>query len=77
VERARIVQVLERWRWTIQALGQGAERLGLNPSPLRNRVRKLGIKRPRGSIVGNLRRHDLLTRGLHLDMPAWGYYASR
>jgi transcriptional regulator with GAF, ATPase, and Fis domain len=46
VERAHIVQVLERCRWTIEGRGQAADRLGLNPSTLRNRMRKLGISRP-------------------------------
>jgi formate hydrogenlyase transcriptional activator len=45
-ERAHILQVLERCRWTIEGRGQAAERLGLNPSTLRNRMRKLGIRRP-------------------------------
>jgi transcriptional regulator with GAF, ATPase, and Fis domain len=46
IERAHIVQVLERCRWTIEGRGQAAERLGLHPSTLRNRMRKLGITRP-------------------------------
>jgi transcriptional regulator with GAF, ATPase, and Fis domain len=46
VERAHIVQVLGRCLWTIEGRGQAAERLGLNPSTLRNRMRKLGIRRP-------------------------------
>jgi DNA-binding NtrC family response regulator len=46
IERAHIVQVLDRCRWTIEGRGQAAERLGLNPSTLRNRLRKLGIRRP-------------------------------
>jgi formate hydrogenlyase transcriptional activator len=45
-ERAHIIAVLERCAWTIEGRGQAAERLGLNPSTLRNRMRKLGIKRP-------------------------------
>jgi formate hydrogenlyase transcriptional activator len=45
-ERAHIVEVLERCRWTIEGRGQAADRLGLNPSTLRNRMRKLGIRRP-------------------------------
>jgi formate hydrogenlyase transcriptional activator len=45
-ERAHITEVLSRCRWTIEGRGQAAERLGLNPSTLRNRMRKLGIKRP-------------------------------
>jgi transcriptional regulator with GAF, ATPase, and Fis domain len=46
VERAHIVQVLDRCQWTIEGRGQAAQRLGLNPSTLRNRMRKLGITRP-------------------------------
>ena len=46
VERAHIVQVLDGCGWTIEGRGQAAERLGLNPSTLRNRMRKLGITRP-------------------------------
>jgi transcriptional regulator with GAF, ATPase, and Fis domain len=46
VERAHILRVLERCNWTIEGRGQAAERLDLNPSTLRNRLRKLGIKRP-------------------------------
>ena len=48
VERAHIVRVLERCRWTIEGDGQAAEHLGLNPSTLRNRMRRLDIKRPAG-----------------------------
>ena len=47
VERDHILHVLDRCRWTIEGRGQAAERLGLNPSTLRNRMRKLGITRPR------------------------------
>ena len=46
VERAHIVAILERCGWTIEGRGQAAEHLGLNPSTLRNRMRKLGITRP-------------------------------
>ena len=46
IERAHIVQVLDRCQWTIEGRGQAAERLGLNSSTLRNRMRKLGITRP-------------------------------
>jgi formate hydrogenlyase transcriptional activator len=46
VTRAHIVKVLERCRWTIEGRGQAADRLGLNPSTLRNRMRKLDIARP-------------------------------
>jgi DNA-binding NtrC family response regulator len=45
VERSHILRVLDGCRWTIEGRGQAAERLGLNPSTLRNRMRKLGIRR--------------------------------
>ncbi len=45
-ERAHILSVLERCRWVIEGRGQAADRLGLRPSTLRNRMRKLGIRRP-------------------------------
>ncbi len=46
VERAHIIHVLDHCHWTIEGRGQAAARLGLNPSTLRNRMRKLGITRP-------------------------------
>ncbi|MFV1981020.1 MAG: helix-turn-helix domain-containing protein [Rhodothermia bacterium] len=46
VDRAHIVGVLEQCRWTIKGPGHAAERLGLAPSTLRYRMRKLGIHRP-------------------------------
>ena len=46
IERTHIVRILERCRWTIEGPGQAAERLGLHPSTLRHRMRKLGISRP-------------------------------
>jgi two-component system response regulator AtoC len=46
VERAHIARVLNTCGWTIEGRGQAADRLGLNPSTLRNRMRKLGIRRP-------------------------------
>jgi transcriptional regulator with GAF, ATPase, and Fis domain len=45
-ERAHIVRVLESCNWAIQGHGQAAERLGLQASTLRNRMRKLGVRRP-------------------------------
>jgi formate hydrogenlyase transcriptional activator len=47
IERAHIVEVLERCGGKVKGPGNAAERLGLNPSTLRNRMRKLGIERPR------------------------------
>jgi formate hydrogenlyase transcriptional activator len=45
-QRAHILRVLERCNWAIEGRGQAAERLGLRPSTLRNRLKKLGIRRP-------------------------------
>jgi len=49
VEREHIVRVLEACSWKVQGNGNAAERLDLNPSTLRSRMRKLGIRRPRAS----------------------------
>ena len=46
VQRAHIVKVLGRCGWRVKGAGNAAERLGLNPSTLRARMKKLGIKRP-------------------------------
>jgi DNA-binding NtrC family response regulator len=45
VERNHILSVLERTRWAIEGEGGAARILGLNPSTLRGRLRKLGIRR--------------------------------
>ena len=45
-ERSHIIGVLDRCGWAIQGHGKAADRLGLRPSTLRNRMRKLGIRRP-------------------------------
>ena len=45
-ERAHIISSLERCAWIIEGPGQAADRLGLRPSTLRNRMRKLNIQRP-------------------------------
>jgi transcriptional regulator with GAF, ATPase, and Fis domain len=45
VERAHILAVLEACQWHIKGAGQAAERLGLHPSTLYSRMRKLGIAR--------------------------------
>jgi formate hydrogenlyase transcriptional activator len=45
-ERNHFLQVLERCDWRIDGRGNAAESLGLNPSTLRSRLRKLGIVRP-------------------------------
>jgi transcriptional regulator with GAF, ATPase, and Fis domain len=46
VERAHIRRVLETCDWKIDGTGHAAAKLGLNPSTLRSRMRKLGITRP-------------------------------
>jgi formate hydrogenlyase transcriptional activator len=47
-DRARILAVLEACRWKIKGSGNAADRLGLNPSTLRYRMKILGIARPNG-----------------------------
>ena len=46
-ERAHIIGVLRECEWVVEGRGQAAERLGLRPSTLRSRMRKLHIQRPR------------------------------
>ena len=46
-ERAHIVRTCEACGWKIKGPGAAAERLGLNPSTLYFRMKKLGIRRPR------------------------------
>ena len=45
-ERAHILRVLRDCAWKVKGSGNAAERLGLNPSTLRSRMKKLGIERP-------------------------------
>jgi formate hydrogenlyase transcriptional activator len=46
IAREHILQVLQNKGWKIEGEGGAAAALGLNPSTLRFRIRKLGIKRP-------------------------------
>ena len=46
VERHHILQVLEQTHWRIEGQRGAAIRLGLNPSTLRSRMRKLSIEKP-------------------------------
>jgi len=46
VERAHFVRVLERCNWRITGAGNAAEALGMRPSTLRSRLKKLGVARP-------------------------------
>jgi len=44
VEREHIIEVLSESRWRIEGANGAAEKLGLHPSTLRSRMRKLGIR---------------------------------
>jgi transcriptional regulator with GAF, ATPase, and Fis domain len=46
-ERREIESVLARCGWRIRGTGGAAERLGLKPTTLESRMKKLGIERPR------------------------------
>lgn len=46
LERSHILRVLEDCNWRIKGTGNAADRLGLAPSTLRFRMKKLGIERP-------------------------------
>ena len=46
VERAHVLAVLDKVDWTISGKRGAAAILGINPSTLRSRMAKLGIKRP-------------------------------
>ncbi len=45
IDRAHIVAVLDECGWKVKGPGNAAERLGLKPSTLRFRMKKLGIQR--------------------------------
>ena len=45
-ERSQILQALEETQWRIEGKTGAAQRLGLNPSTLRSRMRKHGLKKP-------------------------------
>ena len=48
IERAYILETLEACDWQIRGPGQVAERLGLHPSTLYSRMKKLCIERHAG-----------------------------
>ena len=50
MERAYILQVLERTRWVIEGEQGAAAILDLNPSTLRSRMQKLNIRKPKSPI---------------------------
>ena len=45
VERAHIARVLKQTGWRIDGPQGAARSLGINPSTLRSRIKKLGIRR--------------------------------
>jgi DNA-binding NtrC family response regulator len=49
VEREHILRTLERTGWKVSGPGGAAEALGLKPTTLEARMKKLGVVRPRGS----------------------------
>lgn len=46
IVRIHILGVLQECHWRIKGAGAAADRLGMNPSTLRYRMKKLGIERP-------------------------------
>jgi transcriptional regulator with GAF, ATPase, and Fis domain len=46
VEQEHILRILQRTGWRIEGDKGAARLLGINPSTLRARMKKLGIKRP-------------------------------
>ena len=51
-ERRHIRIMLERCGWRVRGAGGAAERLGLKPSTLESRMKKLGIRRPGSTLRG-------------------------
>ncbi|HET9275621.1 MAG TPA: helix-turn-helix domain-containing protein, partial [Gemmatimonadales bacterium] len=47
IERSHIVEVLEGCGWKVSGPGGAAQILGLRPTTLESRMKKLGIARPR------------------------------
>jgi transcriptional regulator with GAF, ATPase, and Fis domain len=45
-ERNHILRALNETRWVVHGKKGAADLLGINPSTLRSRMEKLGIKRP-------------------------------
>ena len=46
MERYHILQTLEKTRWKIRGADGAAERLGLHPSTLYSKMKKLGVRKP-------------------------------
>ena len=45
-ERQHIIQILDHTQWRIYGRNGAAAQLGLNPSTLRSRLKRLGLRRP-------------------------------
>ena len=45
MDRSHILKVLERTHWRIRGAGGAAEILGLKPTTLEARIKKLGLRR--------------------------------
>ena len=57
VERAHIIRILQARGWRIEGVRGAAAALGLKPSTLRSRMRKLGIHRAAGEVA-----HEMVPR---------------
>ena len=55
IERVHILRVLEECNWRIKGEANAAKQLGLHPSTLVNRLKKLGIERPASAQRGRSR----------------------
>jgi formate hydrogenlyase transcriptional activator len=53
IERESILNRLEKTGWKIDGAGGAAESLGINPSTLRSRMIKLGIRAPQKRYARN------------------------
>jgi transcriptional regulator of acetoin/glycerol metabolism len=46
IDRAHLLKTLDECKWRVKGAGGAADRLGLKPSTLYSRMKKLGIQRP-------------------------------
>lgn len=46
IERGHILRILGECKWRVKGAGGAADRLGMKPSTLYSRMKKLGIERP-------------------------------
>ena len=64
VEREHILRTLEVTNWQIGGAAGAADRLGLKPSTLRDRMRRLGLRRESAIEVGATRSRETSERPL-------------